>query len=62
MLVKDVINFYGSASNVARVLNVTRQAVSIWVNSESKHVPEKQALKLEKLTGGKLKYNMRDYL
>lgn len=62
MLVKDIIEFYGSASKVARELNISRQAVSLWVKRGLKHIPEKQALKLEKLTNGKLKYNMSDYV
>ena len=61
MLVKDVIKFFGSASNVAKVLNISRQAVNQWSKRDLIHVPELQALKLEKLTKKKLKYKISDY-
>lgn len=48
---QDVIDYYGSNLAVARALGISGAAVSRW----GEVIPEKQALKLEKLTEGKLK-------
>ncbi len=50
----SVIKFYGNnQSEVARVLDITRASVSCWPD----RVPEKQAMRLERLTNGELKYD-----
>jgi hypothetical protein len=48
-----VINYFKSGANTARFLKITRASVSEW----GKVIPEKQALKLERLTKGGLKYD-----
>lgn len=53
MFKKIVVEHFGSQSAVARALGVTRAYVSAW----PERVPEKQALKLERLTKGQLKYD-----
>jgi len=58
MLKSDVIKFYqGSVSKTAMALGITSPSVSLW----GEIIPEKQALKLEKITKGKLKYNAKLY-
>ncbi|PJE55630.1 Cro/CI family transcriptional regulator [Marinomonas sp. BSi20584] len=55
----SVIEFYGNnQSEVARVLNITRASVSCWPD----RVPELQAMKLERLTDGALKYDASLYM
>ena len=47
MLKSDVIKFYqGSVSKTAMALGITSPSVSLW----GEIIPEKQALKLEKIT------------
>ena len=58
MYKKDAIEHYGGLNHggqarLAEVLDITPGSVSQWGDL----VPEKQALKLEKLTKGKLKYD-----
>ncbi|WP_067095533.1 Cro/CI family transcriptional regulator [Marinomonas atlantica] len=53
MFKKIVVEHFGSQSAVARALGVTRAYVSAW----PERVPEKQALKLERLTKGQLTYD-----
>lgn len=57
MLKKDVIDFYGSKSAVARALNISPSAVTQWEDV----VPEKQAYRIQILTGGRLKINPKLY-
>jgi DNA-binding transcriptional regulator YdaS (Cro superfamily) len=47
-----VINYFGSAQNLAEFLGLHKSAVSQW----GEIIPEKQALKLAHLTEGKLIY------
>ncbi len=53
MLKTTVIQFYGNQSKAAVALKVTRSCVSAW----NSLIPEKQALLLERLTEGALKYD-----
>lgn len=53
MLTKDVIDFYGTKIAVARALGISPSAVTQW----QEIVPEKQAYRIQILTGGKLKIN-----
>ena len=48
-----VISYFKSGVNTARILNISKASVSGW----GAIIPEKQALKLEKFTNGKLKYD-----
>jgi DNA-binding transcriptional regulator YdaS (Cro superfamily) len=54
----DAINYFGNQSLLADALNIRPPAVSQWPDL----VPEKQALKLEKLTNGALKYDPNVYV
>ncbi len=51
------IEYYGGGSALARALNISKQAVSKWPDI----VPIKQALALERKTGGKLALVLGDY-
>ena len=53
MKTEDVIKHFGKKANVARALNIARSSVSEW----GELVPERRAARLEKLTGGALKYD-----
>lgn len=50
MKTADAIKHYGSKTKIAQALGITRGAVSQW----GENVPEAQAMKLERLTGGVL--------
>lgn len=47
----DVIKFFGSVANVAKAINISSQAVSLW----GEVVPESSAYKIQVKTKGKLK-------
>ena len=51
MLKSEVLKFYGSAAAVARLIGISRSAVSQWGHL----VPVRRAYELERLTNGKLK-------
>ncbi len=53
MLKKKVIEYFGNQLKTATALNLTRGSVSQWGDV----IPEKQALRIEKLTDGNLKYD-----
>ncbi|MEQ1969695.1 Cro/CI family transcriptional regulator [Xenorhabdus nematophila] len=57
MYKSSVVDFYGSQRKTARALGVSDQAVSHWRSI----IPEKAALKLEKITNGALKYDASLY-
>lgn len=57
MLKKTVIDHYKRQASVAKVLRVARSTVHGWGDI----IPEKQALKLDKITDGKLKYDASLY-
>ncbi|WP_244895158.1 Cro/CI family transcriptional regulator [Neisseria dumasiana] len=57
MLTKDVIDFYGTKIAVARALGISPSAVTQW----KEIVPEKQAYRIQRMMGGKLKINPRLY-
>ncbi len=48
----DAIAHFDSKSKLAKVLGISHSSVSQW----GEVIPEKQALKLERITGGALKY------
>ena len=54
---KDVVQYFGSTSKVANILGIARPSVCLWKTI----IPEKQALILERLTKGKLKYSPKLY-
>ena len=51
MDLNEVVLFFGSQSEMGRVLGVSRQAVSQWVNRDE-CIPPKQAIIVEELTDG----------
>jgi DNA-binding transcriptional regulator YdaS (Cro superfamily) len=53
----EAIKHYGRAIDLARALGVTPAAVSTW----GEIMPERQALKLERITGGVLRYDPMAY-
>lgn len=55
---KEVLKKYGSVKAVAEALGITVGAVYLW----PERVPERSAARLHKLTRGKLKYELEDYL
>lgn len=57
MLKKNVIEYFDTVRNVAAVLNITEAAVSQW----GPIIPEKRALQLERLTGGNLVVEKKNY-
>lgn len=52
-----VVEYYGGISKTAIALGVTHSAVCQW----GEVIPEKQALHLDRLTGGRLKYDSSMY-
>lgn len=53
MLKLDVVMHFQTQREVARALGITEQAVSSW----GEVIPEKNALRLQQITRGKLAYN-----
>jgi len=53
MYKQKVLDHYGTQLNVATVLSIKQASVSKWGDV----IPEKQALRIEKLTDGALKYD-----
>ena len=58
MLKKDVIAHFGKAIEVCRALGLTSGSVSQWGDV----IPEKQAMRLDRMTAGKLKYDPAFYV
>ncbi len=52
------VDFFGTQSNLAKVLTVSQAAISRWGET----VPEGAAYKLESLTGGQLKVDPALYV
>ena len=57
MTKKEVINFFGSQTAIAKALSISQAAVSKWGDD----VPPLRALQLEFITNGKLKYDPSYY-
>lgn len=57
MFKSDVTKFFGSQRKIAVVLRLSDAAVSQW----KEVIPERVALKLNKITNGKLEYNPSFY-
>ena len=58
MKTKTAIQYFGSAKALADALGLTKGAVSHWGDV----VPERNALKLERITNGALKYQESFYI
>lgn len=54
----DAINFFGNQTKLAKALGIKDASASQW----GEVIPEKQALKLERITNGKLKYDPSFYI
>ena len=52
--IKKLIQRFGSQNELARALNISQAAVSAWLN-EKWLIPAATAIKLEVMTGGKVK-------
>jgi hypothetical protein len=57
MLSSDAISFYGGRRAVATALGISKSAVYQWADL----VPELSAVKLDRLTGGRLRYDPASY-
>ncbi|KZN15280.1 Cro/CI family transcriptional regulator [Marinomonas sp. TW1] len=55
---EKVIRYFGTQQQLAGTLSISKSSVSQWGNV----IPEKQALRLEKLTNGVLKYDPKLYI
>ncbi len=53
MYKSTVIAHFGNIATLAKILGITSPSISQWGDV----IPEKQALKLERLTDGALEYN-----
>jgi len=53
MKTKDAIKHFGSASNLAEALKISRAAISQW----GEYVPEGKAFKLQVMTAGVLQHD-----
>jgi len=49
----DAINYFGSAAELAKKLNISEAAISQWGET----IPQGRAYQIEVLTGGQLKAN-----
>ena len=58
MYKSDAIDHFGSVKLLHKALKITSGAVSQW----EAVIPEKQAMKLERITGGALKYDPALYM
>jgi hypothetical protein len=57
MKATTALDFYKTQQVLAAALGITQAAVSKW----GEIIPEKQALKLDRITGGQLKYDASFY-
>ncbi|WP_394179681.1 Cro/CI family transcriptional regulator [Marinomonas posidonica] len=57
MLKHKVMKHFGSQTNLSAVLKISPSSISQW----GEIIPEKQALRIEKLTNGELKYDPAFY-
>ena len=50
---EEVVEHFGNQANLARKLNVTRQAITLWKTAGG--IPAGNAVQIEKITCGKFK-------
>ncbi len=50
---EELINHFGNQAKLAKALNVTRQAITLWKMADT--IPPAQAVEIERLTDGKFK-------
>lgn len=54
----DVINYFGTQEKTANALNISQVSVSRWANE----IPRLRAFEIERLTDGKLKADLNEFL
>jgi DNA-binding transcriptional regulator YiaG len=59
MKVESVVEYFGSKAVAAEALGIGRANLTHWQNKG--RVPEKQAMRLDRITNGSLKYNPKHY-
>jgi DNA-binding transcriptional regulator YdaS (Cro superfamily) len=52
MIIDEIIVYFGSRAKLARLLQVDRSAVTMWVNKD-RAIPPKRAIEIEVLSEGK---------
>ena len=57
MLKYDCITHFGTQAALAKKLNISSPAISVWGSV----IPEKQAFRLQMITGGVLAYDQAHY-
>lgn len=57
MLKYDCITHFGTQAALAKKLNISSPAISVWGSV----IPEKQAFRLQMITGGVLTYDQSHY-
>jgi len=57
MLKYDCITHFGTQAALAKKLNISSPAISVWGSV----IPEKQAFRLQMITGGVLTYDQAHY-
>jgi len=57
MLKYDCITHFGTQAALAKELNISSPAISVWGSV----IPEKQAFRLQMITGGVLTYDQAHY-
>tara|TARA_B100000780_G_scaffold21084_1_gene13575 strand:- start:304 stop:507 length:204 start_codon:yes stop_codon:yes gene_type:complete len=57
MLKENCINHFGTQAALAKELNISSPAISVW----GLVIPEKQAFRLQMITGGVLEYDQAHY-
>lgn len=58
MFKQDVLDYFGGVVKTAKAVNVTKGSVSGWPEI----IPELRAIKIEKITRKKLRYDEKMYL
>ncbi|MDE9467509.1 Cro/CI family transcriptional regulator [Xenorhabdus bovienii] len=53
----EVLRYFNTVNSVAKAIGITSSAVSQW----SQTIPERAALRIEKITNGALKYDAELY-
>jgi hypothetical protein len=57
MLKENCINHFGTQAALAKMLKISSPAISVWGSV----IPEKQAFRLQMITGGVLTYDQAHY-
>ena len=60
MKLEQAVKFFGTQREIAQRLGLTEAAVSVW-KARGGVIPIKHALKLGRITAGRLNISMKDY-